>query len=67
MAQRYKIPFPERRNVGATSSGLQSYTGTIDYYRWDNIAVRALSYDALLHSTPSHSHSMVPGGLLVMS
>jgi hypothetical protein len=32
---------------------------TIDYDRWDNIAINALRYPILLHSTPSHSHSIV--------
>jgi hypothetical protein len=40
---------------------------TIDCYRRDNIASNKLPYPTLLHNTPSHSHSIVPGGFEVTS
>ena len=32
---------------------------TIDFYRWDNIAINTLLYPKLLHTIPRHSHSIV--------
>jgi hypothetical protein len=40
---------------------------TIAYYRRNRIPDCPLLYPKLLHSTPVHSHSIVPGGLLVTS
>src|SRR5436190_18548680 len=40
---------------------------TIGYFCCAGIAYSAISYPTLLHSTPRHSHSIVPGGLLVTS
>lgn len=39
----------------------------IDNYRWRKRRLGTLLYPILLHSTPRYAHSIVPGGLLVMS
>jgi hypothetical protein len=39
----------------------------IDYIRLRTIPADTLRYSILPHSTPLHSHSIVPGGLLVTS
>ena len=40
---------------------------SFDYYRCENIAARMPFYPILLHGTPLHSHSIVPGGFDVTS
>jgi hypothetical protein len=42
-------------------------TGTIENYCRDTIARNMLRYPILLHSTPRHSHSIVPNGFDVTS
>jgi len=67
--------------VGLTAYGRRSKSGetpdraadsagrleSIDCYRWPRIRSSVLRYPILLHGTPLHSHSIVPGGLLVTS
>jgi hypothetical protein len=55
-------PFEERgdaRQSGRSAGRLES----IDCYRWPRIRSSVLRYPILLHGTPRHSHSIVPGGL----
>ena len=40
---------------------------SFDYYRCEKIAARMPFYPILLHGTPLHSHSIVPGGFDVTS
>lgn len=40
---------------------------SIGYFCRAGITYSAISYPTLLHSTPRHSHSMVPGGFEVTS
>jgi hypothetical protein len=59
-------PFEERgdaRQSGRSAGRSES----IDCYRWPRIRSSVLCYPILLHGTPPHSHSIVPGGLLVTS
>ena len=59
-------PFEERgdaRRSGRSAGHLEF----IDCYRWPRICPSVLCYPILLHGTPPHSHSIVPGGFEVMS
>src|SRR5258708_40084884 len=59
-------PFEERgdaRQSGRSAGRLES----IDCYRWPRIRPSILCYPILLHGTPPHSHSIVPGGFDVTS
>ena len=53
----------DARRCGRSTGRLAS----IDFYRWPRSRSSVLCRPILLHGTPLHSHSIVPGGSLVTS